>query len=164
MAGWVSRAVGDGGPEKGRRTYHVCLAVNLPDAPFAFVLHYLLDHLLPDAAALAPALLSGWAGRYPDSPLSLGMCVNLLARDHTPSLAPADMLPPCDQLVRVFEAARANVEPVQHRWMVVPVSPTMCFASICVVSALVGVVCRRRSVAVALQILPALGAIARIIS
>lgn len=46
-----------GGECMREKTYHIRLAVNFPDAPFALISHHFLDHLLPDATALSSALL-----------------------------------------------------------------------------------------------------------
>ncbi len=153
-----------GGECMRETTYHICLAVHFPDAPFALVSHHLLDHLLSDAGAFSSALLWSRARRYEDRPLPLGVRIDLVARHHTPPLTPADVLPPRDQLLGVFEAARAHVEPVQHGRVVVAVSPPACLAPVWIIPPFVVMVERRCcsvGVAVALRFFAALGAVPR---
>lgn len=91
--------------------YHILLAVDLPDAPLALVLHHLFDHLLPGvpAAFTPPMLLRGRASRHEHGPPALGVRIDLFSRHVPAPLAGADVLPPGHQLLGVLEAAGAHV-------------------------------------------------------
>lgn len=100
-------------------TYHVLFTIHLPDAPFTFVLDYLLNHLLTGTSAFASTLLGG-PRRHQDRPLAFGMGIDLLAWDHVPPLAPPHVFPPGDELLGVFEAAWAHAQPLQDRGVTIP--------------------------------------------
>lgn len=97
-------------------THTILFAVDFPDAPFTLVLHIFLRVACSTVSppSLGPGAFAIMGNEDPPSPTRVR--VYSFAGDVSPSLAESDVPSPSHQLLGIFEAAGADVEPLEH-WL-----------------------------------------------